>query len=146
MLLQWTDTAKHNRCPGFAISKAVKRAWQLTLVRVCLQLDHEKPAAVQQAMALPLGQVSCRKNVTFQPSAQHHYKAQPGDCFPACLLLWRQQGIIYRDVKPDNFLFLTTEEDSPLKATDFGLSIRHYAHEPKLTSRSGGASGDSCHC
>lgn len=47
------------------------------------------------------------------------------------------QGIIYRDVKPDNFLFLTAEEDSPLKATDFGLSIRHYAHEPKLTSRSG---------
>jgi serine/threonine protein kinase len=48
------------------------------------------------------------------------------------------QGIIYRDVKPDNFLFLTPEEDSPLKATDFGLSIRHYTHEPKLTSRSGG--------
>ncbi|WIA42889.1 hypothetical protein OEZ86_008805 [Tetradesmus obliquus] len=47
------------------------------------------------------------------------------------------KGIIYRDVKPDNFLFLTPEEDSPLKATDFGLSIRHYSHEPKLTSRSG---------
>jgi serine/threonine protein kinase len=49
------------------------------------------------------------------------------------------QGIIYRDVKPDNFLFLTTEPDSPLKATDFGLSIRHASHEPKLTSRSGEA-------
>eukprot|EP00879_Flechtneria_rotunda_P019176 GHRR01020134.1.p1 GENE.GHRR01020134.1~~GHRR01020134.1.p1 ORF type:complete len:506 (+),score=170.64 GHRR01020134.1:924-2441(+) len=47
------------------------------------------------------------------------------------------KGIIYRDVKPDNFLFLTTDEVSPLKATDFGLSIRHYPHEPKLTSRSG---------
>jgi serine/threonine protein kinase len=47
------------------------------------------------------------------------------------------QGIIYRDVKPDNFLFLTTDPDSPLKATDFGLSIRHASHEPKLTSRSG---------
>lgn len=47
------------------------------------------------------------------------------------------KGIIYRDVKPDNFLFLTTDEDSPLKATDFGLSIRHSPHEPKLTSRSG---------
>lgn len=47
------------------------------------------------------------------------------------------KGIIYRDVKPDNFLFLTTEPDSPLKATDFGLSIRHASHEPKLTSRSG---------
>eukprot|EP00877_Chromochloris_zofingiensis_P003189 jgi/Chrzof1/12871/Cz07g10120.t1 len=47
------------------------------------------------------------------------------------------KGIIYRDVKPDNFLFLNNSDQSPLKATDFGLSIRHYAHEPKLTSRSG---------
>jgi hypothetical protein len=38
---------------------------------------------------------------------------------------------------PDNFLFLTKAEDSPLKATDFGLSIRHGPEEPKLTSRSG---------
>jgi hypothetical protein len=38
---------------------------------------------------------------------------------------------------PDNFLFLSKSEDSPLKATDFGLSIRHSADEPKLTSRSG---------
>lgn len=34
------------------------------------------------------------------------------------------KGIIYRDVKPDNFLFLTPAEDSPIRATDFGLSIR----------------------
>ena len=34
------------------------------------------------------------------------------------------KGIIYRDVKPDNFLFLTKEPDSPIRATDFGLSIR----------------------
>lgn len=34
------------------------------------------------------------------------------------------KGIIYRDVKPDNFLFLTAEEKSPIRATDFGLSIR----------------------
>ncbi|KIZ04772.1 hypothetical protein MNEG_3189 [Monoraphidium neglectum] len=47
------------------------------------------------------------------------------------------RGIVYRDVKPDNFLFLSKDEDSPLKATDFGLSIRHSPDEPKLTSRSG---------
>ncbi len=34
------------------------------------------------------------------------------------------KGIIYRDVKPDNFLFLTEDDDSPIRATDFGLSIR----------------------
>ena len=35
------------------------------------------------------------------------------------------KGIIYRDVKPDNFLFLMPAEDSPIRATDFGLSIRY---------------------
>jgi len=33
------------------------------------------------------------------------------------------KGIIYRDVKPDNFLFLS-EAANTVKATDFGLSIR----------------------
>lgn len=32
------------------------------------------------------------------------------------------RGIIYRDIKPDNFLFQTEDDDSPLKATDFGLA------------------------
>lgn len=34
------------------------------------------------------------------------------------------KGIIYRDIKPDNFLFLNKDENSPIRATDFGLSIR----------------------
>lgn len=37
-----------------------------------------------------------------------------------------RRGIIYRDVKPDNFLYLTPEAAS-VKATDFGLSIRYSA-------------------
>lgn len=37
------------------------------------------------------------------------------------------KGIIYRDVKPDNFLFLTREPESPIRATDFGLSIRYHS-------------------
>ena len=32
-------------------------------------------------------------------------------------------GIVYRDLKPENFLLLSKGEDSPLKAIDFGLSI-----------------------
>ncbi|GAB2279442.1 Calcium-dependent protein kinase 18 [Dionaea muscipula] len=31
-------------------------------------------------------------------------------------------GFVHRDLKPENFLFKSTKEDSPLKATDFGLS------------------------
>ncbi|MQL94772.1 hypothetical protein Taro_027419, partial [Colocasia esculenta] len=32
-------------------------------------------------------------------------------------------GVMHRDLKPENFLFLSKKEDSPLKATDFGLSV-----------------------
>eukprot|EP00249_Psilotum_nudum_P017380 c26290_g1_i1 orf=649-2265(-) len=32
-------------------------------------------------------------------------------------------GVMHRDLKPENFLFLNKSEDSPLKATDFGLSL-----------------------
>ncbi|NP_001312410.1 calcium-dependent protein kinase 28-like [Nicotiana tabacum] len=31
-------------------------------------------------------------------------------------------GLVHRDMKPENFLFKSSKEDSPLKATDFGLS------------------------
>ncbi|KAE8675721.1 Calcium-dependent protein kinase 3 [Hibiscus syriacus] len=32
-------------------------------------------------------------------------------------------GLMHTDLKPENFLFLNKDEDSPLKATDFGLSV-----------------------
>lgn len=32
-------------------------------------------------------------------------------------------GVLHRDLKPENFLLVSGEEDSPLKATDFGLSV-----------------------
>ncbi|KAI3838188.1 hypothetical protein MKX03_024832 [Papaver bracteatum] len=32
-------------------------------------------------------------------------------------------GVMHRDLKPENFLFLGDGEDSPLKTTDFGLSV-----------------------
>ena len=47
------------------------------------------------------------------------------------------KGLVYRDCKLDNFLFVSHEARSPLKATDFGLSIRHTSGEQPLTSRSG---------
>ncbi|KAF5198637.1 Calcium-dependent protein kinase [Thalictrum thalictroides] len=31
-------------------------------------------------------------------------------------------GLVHRDMKPENFLFKSSKENSPLKATDFGLS------------------------
>ncbi|KGN62050.1 CDPK-related kinase 5 [Cucumis sativus] len=32
------------------------------------------------------------------------------------------QGVVHRDLKPENFLFTSRDENSPLKAIDFGLS------------------------
>ncbi|MQM07906.1 hypothetical protein Taro_040751 [Colocasia esculenta] len=32
-------------------------------------------------------------------------------------------GVMHRDLKPENFLFVNEDEDAPLKATDFGLSV-----------------------
>ena len=32
-------------------------------------------------------------------------------------------GVIHRDLKPENFLLLNKDEDSPIKTTDFGLSV-----------------------
>ncbi|KAL2481749.1 Calcium-dependent protein kinase 20 [Abeliophyllum distichum] len=32
-------------------------------------------------------------------------------------------GVMHRDLKPENFLFVNEEEESPLKAIDFGLSV-----------------------
>lgn len=32
-------------------------------------------------------------------------------------------GVMHRDLKPENFLLANKSEDSPLKATDFGLSV-----------------------
>ncbi|CDP20327.1 unnamed protein product [Coffea canephora] len=32
-------------------------------------------------------------------------------------------GVIHRDLKPENFLLLNKDENAPLKATDFGLSV-----------------------
>ncbi|CAL0332007.1 unnamed protein product [Lupinus luteus] len=32
-------------------------------------------------------------------------------------------GVMHRDLKPENFLFLSNDENSPLKLTDFGLSV-----------------------
>lgn len=41
-------------------------------------------------------------------------------------------GVMHRDLKPENFLLVSKDEDSPLKATDFGLSVFIEENEGQL--------------
>ncbi|KAL0285898.1 UNVERIFIED_CONTAM: Calcium-dependent protein kinase [Sesamum angustifolium] len=59
--------------------------------------------------------------------AKEHYseRAGAGLCRQIVTLVHtcHSMGVMHRDLKPENFLFWSTDEDSPLKATDFGLGF-----------------------
>ena len=56
-----------------------------------------------------------------------------GKCCEMSLKVWgwllmckncQEQGVVHRDIKPGNFLFLNDKKDSPLKLCDFGFAVR----------------------
>ncbi|KAM3276703.1 hypothetical protein ACQJBY_044851 [Aegilops geniculata] len=59
--------------------------------------------------------------------ARSHYTeraaAKIGRTIAQVVQLCHDNGVMHRDLKPENFLFAGKEEDSPLKAIDFGLSV-----------------------
>ncbi|RAL51026.1 unnamed protein product [Cuscuta campestris] len=59
--------------------------------------------------------------------AKGHYseRAAAGLCRQMVTVLHycHSMGVMHRDLKPENFLFLSSDENAPLKATDFGLSV-----------------------
>jgi len=46
------------------------------------------------------------------------------------------KGVVYMDVKPENFLYLTNDANSVLKGTDFGLALK-YTQGKRLSTRRG---------
>lgn len=53
-----------------------------------------------------------------------------------CILQFHEHGVVWRDVKPENFLFANEDDDSPLKAVDFGTAERCKLGE-FITARAG---------
>jgi calcium-dependent protein kinase len=47
------------------------------------------------------------------------------------------KGIVHRDLKPENFLYLTEEEDAPIKIIDFGLSRHNDANHGVMKTKVG---------
>ena len=50
--------------------------------------------------------------------------------------------ILHLDIKPENILFESDDDNAPIKITDFGLSRVFVEHAGALSSSSGGASGE----
>ena len=61
----------------------------------------------------------------------------PLQCILRAVAQCHAKGIIIRDVKPENFLFLSSRPDAPLKMIDFGMA--GYCPPGKVyTDRAGG--------
>eukprot|EP00386_Alphamonas_edax_P005724 GDKI01018666.1.p1 GENE.GDKI01018666.1~~GDKI01018666.1.p1 ORF type:complete len:189 (-),score=62.78 GDKI01018666.1:87-653(-) len=54
----------------------------------------------------------------------------------AAVFYLHQHKIAHRDLKPENFLFLSKQQDAPLKIIDFGLAAR-YTEGQVLTTKAG---------
>ena len=69
----------------------------------------------------------CSGGELFQNLGARHYSEGTCKSYMRAVLRTIAQchnlNIIHRDVKPSNFLLLTPDEDSPIKAIDFGLAI-----------------------
>ena len=69
----------------------------------------------------------CTGGELFQNLGSRHYSEGTVKSYMRAVLRTIAQchhnGILHRDIKPSNFLLLTPDEDSPIKAIDFGLAI-----------------------
>lgn len=69
----------------------------------------------------------CSGGELWQHIGDHYSEAYAARIMRSVLQTMAQlhaHGVVWRDSKPENFLFLNDREDSPLKAVDFGTAVR----------------------
>lgn len=84
--------------------------------------------AYEDAVAVHLVMELCKGGELFDRIIQrgHYTERQAADLartIVGVVETCHSLGVMHRDLKPENFLFVSQEEDSPLKTIDFGLSI-----------------------
>ncbi|CAN7019602.1 unnamed protein product [Brassica oleracea var. botrytis] len=84
--------------------------------------------AYEDAVAVHMVMELCRGGELFDRIVERGHYSERKAAHLAKVILGVVQtchslGVMHRDLKPENFLFVDDQEDSPLKAIDFGLSM-----------------------
>ncbi|URE33872.1 calcium-dependent protein kinase [Musa troglodytarum] len=135
-LVTHRETGKQFACKSIATRKLVRQD-DLDDVRREIQIMHhltghrnivELKGAYEDRHSVNLVMEICEGGELFDRIiAKGHYSERAAaalcreivNVVHAC----HSMGVMHRDLKPENFLFLNKRESSPLKATDFGLSV-----------------------
>ncbi|CAL9187735.1 unnamed protein product [Musa hybrid cultivar] len=130
------ETGKQLACKAIATRKLVRQD-DLDDVRREIQIMHhltghrnivELKGAYEDRHSVNLVMELCEGGELFDRIiAKGHYseRAAAALCreIVSVVHACHSMGVMHRDLKPENFLFLNRRENSPLKATDFGLSV-----------------------
>ncbi|RRT68965.1 hypothetical protein B296_00030870, partial [Ensete ventricosum] len=130
------ETRKQLACKAIATRKLVRQD-DLDDVRREIQIMHhltghrnivELKGAYEDRQSVNLVMELCEGGELFDRIiAKGHYseRAAAALCreIVSVVHACHSMGVMHRDLKPENFLLLNRRENSPLKATDFGLSV-----------------------
>lgn len=135
-LVTHKDTGEKFACKSIATRKLINRD-DIEDVKREVQIMHhltghrnivELKGAYEDRHSVNLVMELCAGGELFDRIiAKGHYseRAAAGLCRQIVTVVHNchSMGVMHRDLKPENFLLLSKDEDSPLKATDFGLSV-----------------------
>ncbi|PKA63069.1 Calcium-dependent protein kinase 17 [Apostasia shenzhenica] len=114
----------------YSIGKELGRG-QFGVTHLCTHRSSGRQFALKTIAKRKLASSDDVEDVRREVQIMYHLSGQPNvvelkgayEDKHAIVHTCHSMGIIHRDLKPENFLLLGKEEDAPLKATDFGLSV-----------------------